>query len=343
MSKVNIDVDICEKNISEIKNFDNSNNVDSNYENEIQKSGCSVKDKIDVYSLPFIEESNAPKQLNGLKENLNVEIQEKNEHLCNHQFGSIDISEIKNLETVCNDIDYKYERKIHNPVFPNNVQQYEDKIISSLLSSSNDSNVSNKFIEKKVNTVVESQVYIHQFESKYSNGMKSYKNICNAVIHHNENKVNNSVCSNNKVKITSSLLNTEGSNTPKELNNLFTNINDKLSSVNNNEKPIILCHTVDLKDELLNGINQYGIQDLMPLQQQFMFHCINGCDVIFHSYPCVGKSTMCLISVLQRVNTSLNECQAIILVPTLELAVSAQKVCSLLLGPCAMCSINIFK
>lgn len=334
-----MDVDICEKNISEIKNFDNSNNVDSNYVNEIQKSDCSVKDKIDVNSLPFIEDSNAANQLNGLIENLNVVIQEQNEHLCNHQFESIDISEIKNLETVCNDI----EREIHNPVFPNNVQQYEDKIISSLLSSTNDFNVSNKFIEKKVNTEVESQVYIHQFESKYNNEMKSYKNICNDVIHYNENEVNNSVCSNNEVKITSSLLNTEGSNTLKEFNNLFTNINDKLSSVNINEKPSLLCHTIDLKEELLNGINQYGIQDLMPLQQQCMFHCINGRDVIFHSYPCVGKSTMCLISVLQRINTSLNECQAIVLVPTLELALSAQKVFSLFLGPCAMCSINIFK
>ncbi|CAH1737211.1 uncharacterized protein LOC114126377 [Aphis gossypii] len=325
VSKVNMDVDDCGKNISEIKNFDNSKNIDSNYENEIKKSNCSVKDKIEVNSLPFIEDSNAPKQLNGLKENLNVEIQEQNEHLCNHQFKSKDISEIKNLETVCNDINYKYEREIHNPVYSNNVQQYEDKIISSLLSSTNDSNVSQQFIEKKINTVVESQVCIHQFESKCSNEMKSYKNICNAVIHYNENEVNNSVCSNNKVEIISSLLNTEGSNTPKELNNLFTNINDKLSSVNNNEKPILLCHTIDLKDELLNGINQYGIQDLMPLQQQCMFHCINGRDVIFHSYPCVGKSTMCLISVLQRINTSLNECQAIVLVPTLELALSAQK------------------
>lgn len=279
-----------------------------------------VKDKIDVNSLPFNEDSNVLKQLNVSKENLNVEIQEQNDHLCNHQFESKGIIEIKNLENVCNDIDMKSESI---------VQQYENKIMSSSLSSTNDYNVSNKFIELKVNTEIESQVFIHQFESKYSSEINSCKNI------YNENE-NNPVCPYDEVKITTSLLNTECSNLPNESNNLFTNINDKVSSINNNEKPILLCRTINLKDELLNGIHQYGIQDLTSLQQQCMSHCINGCDVIFHSYPCVGKSTVCLISVLQRINTSLNECQAIVLVPTFELALSAQKVISLLLQSCAV-------
>uniref|UniRef100_A0A2H8TEC4 RNA helicase n=2 Tax=Melanaphis sacchari TaxID=742174 RepID=A0A2H8TEC4_9HEMI len=242
-----MDIDICEKNIDKIMSFDNSNNVDSNYEDEIQKPS-SVENKIHVNLLPFTEDSNALKQLNGSKENLNVEIQGQNDHLYNHQFAS-----------------------------------------------------------------------------KYNNEVMNYKNNCNAVIHFSENEINNPVCPYDKVKITPSLLFTEGSNVSKESNNLFTNINDKLSSINNNVKPILLCHTIDLKDELLNGIHQYGIQNLMPLQQECMSHCVNGRDVIFHSYPCVGKSTVCLISVLQRINTSLNECQAIVLVPTLELALSAQK------------------
>ncbi|XP_026822523.1 protein PFC0760c-like [Rhopalosiphum maidis] len=311
VSKVNVDVDICENNIDEIKSFDNSNNVDFNDENEIQKQDCLVKDKIDVNSLLFNEDSNVLKQLNLPKENLNVEIQEQNDHLCNHQFESKGIIEIKNIENVCNDIDIKSESI---------VQQYENKIMSSSLSSTNDSNISNKFIELKVNTEKESQVYIHQFESINSSKIKSCltKNI------YNENE-NNPVCPYDEVKITTSLPNTECSNVPNKSNNLFTNINDKVSSINNNEKPILICRTINLKDELLNGIHQYGIQDLTSLQQQCMSHCINGCDVIFHSYPCVGKSTVCLISVLQRINTSLNECQAIILVPTLELALSAQK------------------
>lgn len=167
------------------------------------------------------------------------------DHLCNHQFESKGIIEIKNLENVCNDIDMKSESI---------VQQYENKIMSSSLSSTNDYNVSNKFIELKVNTEIESQVFIHQFESKYSSEINSCKNI------YNENE-NNPVCPYDEVKITTSLLNTECSNLPNESNNLFTNINDKVSSINNNEKPILLCRTINLKDELLNGIHQYGIQD----------------------------------------------------------------------------------
>ncbi|XP_060862673.1 uncharacterized protein LOC132939499 [Metopolophium dirhodum] len=314
VSKINTYVDTFDQNISEIKSLDNScNNVDPNYENEIHKPGCTVNDDVCGNLLSFTE-------VNGSKENLNVEIQVQNNNLCIHQFESKDIVEIKNLENVCNDNDHGYENETHNQVFPNNVQQCKVEIISSLSSSPEDFNVSSKLIEAKVNTEVECQVfngqlYNHQLESN----IKSFKNICNSVIHYNENDIHNLVCSNDKVKTTSTLFNTE------KFNYSLTNTNDKLSSINNNEKPMRLYRTINLKDELLNGIHQHGIQDLMSLQQKCMFHYINGHDVIFYSYPCVGKSTVCLISVLQRINTSLNECQAIILVPTLELALSAQK------------------
>ncbi|XP_022179544.1 uncharacterized protein LOC111040098 isoform X2 [Myzus persicae] len=324
VSKVNTCVDICDQNISETKSLANScNNVDANLKNEIQKPGWLVNDDIDIKSLSFTE-INVLKQLNGSIENLSVEIQVNNNNLCINQFESKDVIEIKNLENVCNNNDHSYESETHNPVFPTNVKTYEVGITSSLSSTTKDSNASNEFIEQKVNTEVDVQLYNdklynHQFESKYISDIKSLKNICNSVIHYNENEIHNPVCRNNKIKITSSLLNNE------DLNNLWTNTNDKLSSINNNKQPMLLYHTLDLKDELLNGIHQYGIQDLMSLQQQCMFHYINGRDVILHSYPCVGKSTMCLISVLQRINTNLNECQAIVLVPTLELALSAQK------------------
>jgi len=323
VSKINTYVDTFDQNISEIKSLDNScNNVDPNYENEIHKSSCTVNDDVCGNLLSFTE-------VNGSKENLNIGIQVQNNDLCIHQFESKNIVEIKNLENVCNDNDHSYENETHNQVFPNNVQQCEVENISSLLSNPEDSNVSNKLPELKVNTEVECQVYNGQlYNHQLESNIKSFKNICNSVTHYNENEIHNPDCPINKVKTTSSSFNTE------KCNNLLTNINDKLSSINNNEKSMRLYHTINLKNELLNGIHRHGIQDLMSLQQQCMFHYINGRDVIFHSYPCVGKSTACLISVLQRINTSLNECQAIILVPTLELALSAQKVFSLLLGPC---------
>jgi len=230
------------------------------------------------------------------------------------------ISEIKSLDNNYNDVDSNYENEIHKPGYTVNVD-----VCGNLLSFT-------EFIGSKENLNVEIQVHnndscIRQFESKDIVEVKSLENICNDNDHSYESETHNPVYPNNKVKITSSLFYTE------EFNNSLTNINDKLSSINNNKKPMLLYHTINLKDELLNGIHRHGIQNLMPLQQQCMFHYINGRDVIFHSYPCVGKSTVCLISVLQRINTSLNECQAIILVPTLDLALSAQKVFSLILRP----------
>jgi len=300
-----------------MKNLDNScDNIDPSYKNEIQKLGSFT-------------EIIAPEQFSGLKDNLNTDIQEQNDHLCNNQLVLKDSIEIKNLENVCNDNDHIYEKETSNLVFPNNVQKYEIETSTSLSSSTADYNLSNKCNEQRINTGVESQVfndqlYNHQFETKHINDIKSFKNICNSVIHYNEEEIPNPVCSNNKVTITSSSFNSE------ELNNSLANTNDILSSINNNEKPMLLNNTIDLKNELLNGIHKYGIKDLMSLQKQCLSHYINGRDVIFHSYPCVGKSTVCFISVLQRINTSLNECQAIVLVPTLELALSAQKVFSLL-------------
>lgn len=334
MSKANTDVDenICDPKISEIKSFENSCNVvDHKNENAIQIPVHLVKDEVYDNSISSTYNSNLPQVLNELNKNLNI-VQVENDYLCNHQFESNDISEIKSFENTCHDNDPSYEIEIHNPVLPNNVLKYEVEIISPC--NTEDSKVSDKSIKQKVNAEFESQEINDQLckeklNSKYISEIKSSKNFCkdNTIVNNNccyENKIQNPICPNNEVKTTSSLLNTECSNIPREFNYLFTNINDELSSINNNVKQS--CCTIGLKDELLNGIHQHGIQDLMSLQQQCMSHFINGRDVIFYSYPCVGKSTACLISVLQRINTGLNECQAVVLVPTLELALSAQKV-----------------
>lgn len=198
--------------------------------------------------------------------------------------------------------------------------------------------ISKEYYEQKKNFLVETPVKNNKpseqkFKSKEdSSENKNFDNICNYIEHNYGNVIHNPIYLKNisKDEINSVMLNIENSDVMKKYNDLSAN-GDKLSTINNDEKSLQPCHIdkfniMDLNVELLNGIRHHGFKDLMILQQQFLFHCINGRDIIFHSYPCIGKSTICFISVLQKINTSLNECQAVILVPTLELALFGLKV-----------------
>uniref|UniRef100_A0A674P448 ATP-dependent RNA helicase n=1 Tax=Takifugu rubripes TaxID=31033 RepID=A0A674P448_TAKRU len=57
-----------------------------------------------------------------------------------------------------------------------------------------------------------------------------------------------------------------------------------------------------------------------------IFPCIKGHDVIAQSQSGTGKMGTYVISVLQRINVTIKETQAIILAPTRELAHQIQKV-----------------
>jgi len=158
--------------------------------------------------------------------------------------------------------------------------------------------------------------------------IKSVKHECSDA---DQKEIRQPVCSINiskdNVGIEMSLLNTE--DVLRERDNMSIDVNAKPFSIDGAEKSKHYTDeltALNLNVKLLNGIHQHGIKDLMPLQLKCLFHCINRRDVIFHSYPCIGKSTVGFISVLQMIDTNLNECQAIVLVPTLELALSAQKV-----------------
>lgn len=80
-----------------------------------------------------------------------------------------------------------------------------------------------------------------------------------------------------------------------------------------------------LKDELLRGIYAYGFEKPSAIQQRAILPCISGRDVIAQAQSGTGKTATFVISILQRIDTNVNECQALILAPTRELA---QQVCS---------------
>lgn len=75
-----------------------------------------------------------------------------------------------------------------------------------------------------------------------------------------------------------------------------------------------------LKDELLRGIYAYGFEKPSAIQQRAILPCISGKDVIAQAQSGTGKTATFVISILQRIDTKVNDCQALILAPTRELA-----------------------
>jgi len=80
-----------------------------------------------------------------------------------------------------------------------------------------------------------------------------------------------------------------------------------------------------LKDELLRGIYAYGFEKPSAIQQRAIMPCSKGHDVIAQAQSGTGKTATFSISILQQIDTSLRECQALILAPTRELAQQVRK------------------
>lgn len=116
---------------------------------------------------------------------------------------------------------------------------------------------------------------------------------------------------------------------------MSNNFEDRAANYDaSNEKAFNFDETADvdtfdkmgLKDELLRGIYAYGFEKPSAIQQRAILPCISGKDVIAQAQSGTGKTATFVISILQRIDTTVNECQALILAPTRELAQQIQKV-----------------
>merc|ERR1711963_882258 len=83
---------------------------------------------------------------------------------------------------------------------------------------------------------------------------------------------------------------------------------------------------MNLKEELLRGIYAYGFEKPSAIQQRAIVPCIKGMDVIAQAQSGTGKTATFSIAILEKIDTGLRECQALILAPTRELAQQIQKV-----------------
>lgn len=81
-----------------------------------------------------------------------------------------------------------------------------------------------------------------------------------------------------------------------------------------------------LKEDLLRGIYAYGFEKPSAIQQRAIMPCIGGRDVIAQAQSGTGKTATFSVAILQQIDTSLRECQALVLAPTRELAQQIQKV-----------------
>jgi len=77
---------------------------------------------------------------------------------------------------------------------------------------------------------------------------------------------------------------------------------------------------LDLDTQILKAIGEMGYQDLTPIQEESLSPILNGRDLLARAETGSGKTAACAIPLVQMVDPSLNAIQALILVPTRELA-----------------------
>jgi ATP-dependent RNA helicase DeaD len=77
---------------------------------------------------------------------------------------------------------------------------------------------------------------------------------------------------------------------------------------------------LNLKPEILEALTGMGYDDLTPIQEKTFFPILSGRDLLARAETGSGKTAACGIPLIQRIDASLNAIQALILVPTRELA-----------------------
>ena len=77
---------------------------------------------------------------------------------------------------------------------------------------------------------------------------------------------------------------------------------------------------LDLSPEILKALTKMGYQDLTPIQEKTFSPILSGRDLLARAETGSGKTAACSIPLVQMIDPSLNAIQALILVPTRELA-----------------------
>ncbi|CAG8655471.1 4196_t:CDS:2, partial [Ambispora leptoticha] len=84
--------------------------------------------------------------------------------------------------------------------------------------------------------------------------------------------------------------------------------------------------SIGLKEDLLRGIYAYNFEKPSAIQQRAIVPIMKGRDVIAQAQSGTGKTATFSISILQCIDTTIRETQALVLSPTRELATQIQSV-----------------
>lgn len=90
--------------------------------------------------------------------------------------------------------------------------------------------------------------------------------------------------------------------------------------------PVDNFDNMHLKEDLLRGIYAYGFEKPSAIQQRAIIPLVKNVDIIAQAQSGTGKTATFTIGILQQLDYSLLECQALILAPTRELAQQIHKV-----------------
>lgn len=85
-----------------------------------------------------------------------------------------------------------------------------------------------------------------------------------------------------------------------------------------------------LKRELLMGIFEAGFEHPSPIQEESIPIALTGRDILARAKNGTGKTAAFVIPALEKVNLKLEKIQALLLVPTRELALQTSQVCKTL-------------
>jgi ATP-dependent RNA helicase DDX6/DHH1 len=85
-----------------------------------------------------------------------------------------------------------------------------------------------------------------------------------------------------------------------------------------------------IKRELMMGIFEAGFERPSPIQEETIPVALTGRDILARAKNGTGKTAAFVIPTLERVNPKISKTQALILVPTRELALQTSQVCKTL-------------
>ena len=77
---------------------------------------------------------------------------------------------------------------------------------------------------------------------------------------------------------------------------------------------------LNLKPEILKALDRLGYEDLTPIQEETFTHIMAGRDIIALAETGSGKTSACGIPLVQSVDPAKKTIQALVMVPTRELA-----------------------